>query len=200
MIRDIFYSSWRLSGLLPSLWRCGRIRLQRDAYSCSVSIKTMKDKTVSLMILNGELSDWYFLYPSGGADRGGVATPQIANDIAIGEDAFKNREDKPLAVTVLYHTIATKLQGAGFHTPQCQSGLSNWGGGRPPCCEQEPISFMAHKANCCWLRRSTVFRGDRRSRRGGHLASGQSGEACVNCRQHENNANPWLSRRLSRRH
>jgi hypothetical protein len=91
----------------------------------------MKDKTVSLMILNGELSDWYFLYPSGGADRGGVATPQIANDIAIGEDAFKNREDKPLAVTVLYHTIATKLQGAGFHTPQCQSGLSNWGGAGP---------------------------------------------------------------------
>jgi hypothetical protein len=186
-------------GYLPSLWRCGRIRLQRDAYSCSVSIKTIKDKTVSLMILNGELSDWYFLYPSGGADRGGVATPQIANDIAIGEDAFKNREDKPLAVPYSIIPSPPNFRELGSIPPQCQSGLSNWGG-RPPCCEQEPISFMAHKANCCWLRHSTVFRGDRRSRRGGHLASGQSSEACVNCRQHENNANPWLSRRLSRRH
>jgi hypothetical protein len=118
-------------GYLPSLWRCGRIRLQRDAYSCSVSIKTIKDKTVSLMILNGELSDWYFLYPSGGADRGGVATPQIANDIAIGEDAFKNREDKPLAVTVLYHTITTKLQGAGFHTPPVPIRFIKLGGPAP---------------------------------------------------------------------
>ena len=61
------------------------------------------------MILNGELSDWYFLFPSGGADRGGVATPQIANDIAIGEDAFKNREDKLLEVIELYHTLARTL-------------------------------------------------------------------------------------------
>ena len=106
-----------------SLWRW-RIRPQRDAYSCSVSIKTIKDTTVSLMILNGELSDWYFVFVFP------IGIGQLAKDVAIGEDAFKNRENKPLDVIELYHTIATALHGAGCHSRPVPI-RSQWG--RPPC-------------------------------------------------------------------